>query len=286
MRGIKLSVLDAGQRDRAAAPAAAGRPALHRRRLSLRRADQGRRRRAQRRAARRVRRDHGARGGRAARPRRRVTWPAYDAAIGPDRRAQPAHLRAADLRLQGRRRVPGLAQRPAAALRHARPAAGTPLARAPGRASSSWRPGQGAARPRARGRQDDRVPRRDGGTAAMISLDRLSLNQVTVCGPDRGADAIDLCVRHEIPAVGLWRDRVAEGGLAATAEGRPGGGPARVEPVPGRLLHPRRSRRARGRARRQPGGGHARPPRWTLTCWSWCPAGWFPAAGTWRSPAG
>ncbi len=31
------------------------------------------------------------------------------------------------------------------------------------------------------------------------------------------AEAIDLCVRHDIPAIGLWRDKVAELGLATTA---------------------------------------------------------------------
>lgn len=47
-------------------------------------------------------------------------------------------------------------------------------------------------------------------------LDRLSLNQKTV---DRlgVADAVDLCVRHGIPSIGLWREPVAEYGVAATA---------------------------------------------------------------------
>ena len=42
---------------------------------------------------------------------------------------------------------------------------------------------------------------------------RLSLNQATVNGLSLG-EAVDLCVRHEIPAIGLWRERVAETGLA------------------------------------------------------------------------
>jgi sugar phosphate isomerase/epimerase len=45
---------------------------------------------------------------------------------------------------------------------------------------------------------------------------RLSLNQATVSRLDL-AQAADLCVRHEIPAIGLWRHRVAETGLAASA---------------------------------------------------------------------
>ena len=49
-----------------------------------------------------------------------------------------------------------------------------------------------------------------------IGLDRLSLNQATV--KHLGLkEAIALCVRHDIPAIGLWRDRVAEAGLAEAA---------------------------------------------------------------------
>ncbi len=57
---------------------------------------------------------------------------------------------------------------------------------------------------------------------------------------------MDLCVRHAIPAIGLWRDRVAELGLARTGAQGAGGRAARVQPVPGRLLHAR-GRRTRGR---------------------------------------
>jgi sugar phosphate isomerase/epimerase len=49
-----------------------------------------------------------------------------------------------------------------------------------------------------------------------IGLDRLSLNQATVKHLSL-AEAIALCVRHDIPAIGLWRDRVAEAGLAEAA---------------------------------------------------------------------
>jgi sugar phosphate isomerase/epimerase len=44
--------------------------------------------------------------------------------------------------------------------------------------------------------------------------ERLSLNQATVKHLGL-ADAAALCARHEIPAIGLWRDRVAETGLAS-----------------------------------------------------------------------
>jgi sugar phosphate isomerase/epimerase len=50
----------------------------------------------------------------------------------------------------------------------------------------------------------------------MIDVSRLSLNQVTVRNLT-AAEAIRLCVKHEIPSIGLWRDRVAELGASATA---------------------------------------------------------------------
>ena len=49
-----------------------------------------------------------------------------------------------------------------------------------------------------------------------IGLDRLSLNQATVKRLGL-REAVELCVRHDIPAIGLWRDRVAETGLAEAA---------------------------------------------------------------------
>ncbi|HEV2254355.1 MAG TPA: sugar phosphate isomerase/epimerase [Streptosporangiaceae bacterium] len=49
-----------------------------------------------------------------------------------------------------------------------------------------------------------------------FGLDRLSLNQATVKYLGL-ADAAALCGRHDIPAIGLWRDRVAEAGLASAA---------------------------------------------------------------------
>ncbi len=50
----------------------------------------------------------------------------------------------------------------------------------------------------------------------MIPASRLSLNQATV-KPLTLTQALDLCLRHEIPAIGLWRDRVAELGLSESA---------------------------------------------------------------------
>jgi len=50
----------------------------------------------------------------------------------------------------------------------------------------------------------------------VISLERLSLNQATVRSLPV-AEAVELCARHQIPGIGLWRDAVAELGLAKTA---------------------------------------------------------------------
>jgi sugar phosphate isomerase/epimerase len=61
------------------------------------------------------------------------------------------------------------------------------------------------------------------GQAPRIGLDRLSLNQATVQHLGL-ADAAALCARHGIPAIGLWRDRVAEAGLAAAAAAVRGAG--------------------------------------------------------------
>ena len=50
----------------------------------------------------------------------------------------------------------------------------------------------------------------------MTVLDRLSLNQATV-NKLTVTEAVDLCVRHEIPAIGLWREHVAQTGLGTAA---------------------------------------------------------------------
>ncbi len=50
----------------------------------------------------------------------------------------------------------------------------------------------------------------------MIGADRLSMNQATVNRLNL-RQTLDLCRAHEFPAVGLWRHRVAELGLAESA---------------------------------------------------------------------
>ena len=154
----------------------------------------------------------------------------YDAAMGPTVPLSRADLRAADLPLQGRRGLPGLAERPAAALRDAgRTAASSPgQAPDPGVRAGRGRPGADPTGPGRRADEDpDRpagrtgasltVPGNEGaGPKRRIGLQRLSLNQATVKYLSL-AEAVALCARHEIPAIGLWRDRVAEAGLAEAA---------------------------------------------------------------------
>jgi sugar phosphate isomerase/epimerase len=50
----------------------------------------------------------------------------------------------------------------------------------------------------------------------MMVLDRLSLNQATV-NRLGVPEAVELCARHEIPAIGLWREQVGRAGLPAAA---------------------------------------------------------------------
>jgi sugar phosphate isomerase/epimerase len=50
----------------------------------------------------------------------------------------------------------------------------------------------------------------------MMDVSRLSLNQATVQHLT-AIEAIDLCFRHDIAAIGLWRDKVTDSGLEATA---------------------------------------------------------------------
>jgi sugar phosphate isomerase/epimerase len=54
------------------------------------------------------------------------------------------------------------------------------------------------------------------GPASTGALRGLSLNQATV-RPLTVAAAADLCARHQIPAIGLWREPVAAAGLARSA---------------------------------------------------------------------
>src|SRR5439155_14371280 len=134
--------------------------------------------------------------------------------------AQPGDLRAADLPLQGRGGLPGLAERAATRVRDAGRPGARAFGRAPDPAVRARGGGRGADRAGAGGDEDGRDADPFGpiwpGMNGGIGLDRLSLNQATVKRLGL-REAVELCVRHEIPAIGLWRDRVAEAGLASAA---------------------------------------------------------------------
>lgn len=53
--------------------------------------------------------------------------------------------------------------------------------------------------------------------ASPVALDRLSLNQISVDHASL-ADAVDGCARHGIRQIGLWRHKVLEHGVSASAQ--------------------------------------------------------------------
>ena len=118
-----------------------------------------------------------------------------------------------------------------------------------------------------------------------IGLDRLSLNQATVKHLTL-AEAAALCVRHDIPAIGLWRDRVAELGLAESAATVRAAG-LQVSSLCRGGFFTHADPDAAGRPRwRTTGRPWPRRPSWARTRWSWSAAGWCRAAGTWAWPGG
>ena len=115
-------------------------------------------------------------------------------------------------------------------------------------------------------------------------FDRLSLNQATV-NTLSVPEAVDLCVRHDIEAIGLWREHVARAGLAAAAAAVRSAG-LRVSSLcrGGFFTHAdpaarrRRSRTTRRRSPRRPRSAPARS--------SSSPAAWCRAAATSAWPGG
>src|SRR5690606_25204838 len=85
-----------------------------------------------------------------------------------------------------------------------------PIADAPGRGVPAGRPGGAADRPGARGAQH-------AGAAGGERPVSLSLNQWTTRRRSLPA-AVDGCARHGLEAIGLWREKVAETGLARSAK--------------------------------------------------------------------
>src|SRR5690606_16709500 len=149
----------------------------------------------------------------------------------PDRGAVPAPLRAPHPVLQDRRRLPRLAQRAPAGVADGRRTALGPQPAAPGPGPGARRRLRGPDRPRTRRGAVARTAaraRRPGGRnrrrgRAAMSIERFSLNQATVKRADL-ATVLDLAAAAGVPAVGLWRDRVAEIGLEEAASRLAGSG--------------------------------------------------------------
>ena len=112
-----------------------------------------------------------------------------------------------------------------------------------------------------------------------IGLDRLSLNQATVKHLGL-AEAVALCVRHDIPAIGLWRDRVAEAGLAEAAAAVRAAG-LQVSSLCRGGFFTQADPDARG-GPRWPTTWPPSPrrPSSARTRWSWSAAAWCPGSGT------
>ena len=284
--GIKVSLLDAAREVALRHRLPAGRPALHRRRLQLPGADPGRRDRLHRRAARHLRRDRPGGRGRPEGPRRRATSPTYDRDLRADGPAGPAHLRGADLLLQDRHRLPGLAGRAPGRLHRwsaaCRPAgrsrtwltpSGWPTRRRAHRTRSWPSSGSGkllhrrvestreplqpqpgdhevlAARGRGRGQRQ--------GRAAVVGLWREPIQEY---GVERAA--------RLVADAGLRVSSLCRGGFFTSTDAAERTGEDRGQPAGDRRGRDARHRRA-GAGQRRPAAGFARPRRrprrWSAT---------------------
>ena len=159
--------------------------------------------------------------------------------------------------------------------------------RAPDPAVRAGRGGRGADRAGASGRRMGEMlarSARSAGVTGGIGLDRLSLNQATV--KHLGLkEAVALCVRHDIPAIGLWRDRSRRPGWPRRRprSARPGcGSPACAGAVSSRwpILT------GAGRRRRTTWPRSRRRPSWAPARWCWSAAGCRPGSGTSAWPGG
>ena len=209
----------------------------------------------------------------------------------PDRGAGPARLRRAHLLLQDRRGLPVLAQRPPAGVHHGRrPALGAQPA-APVHAGAAGRPGRRAGGPRPGRRALERLlamhgARRGGGCRherAPPAVAEPGDDQVRRTWPPRcGCTA-----EAGITSIGLWREPVAEVGLAAAEQLVADSGlrvssrcaAAASSPQPTR--RPRRAALDENRRAIDETAALARPARPARRrCWCWSPAGCPTATGT------
>ena len=109
-------------------------------------------------------------------------------------------------------------------------------------------------------------------------MNRLSLNQWTTRRWSV-AEAVDGCVRHGIPAIGLWRDHVAEHGLDGDRLARTRRGPARLIACAAAGSSPR------GPGARTTSGRSTRRPSLGAACLVLVPGGLPTAPGTWPAHA-
>ena len=297
--GVKVSLLSRRARDRAARRAARGRAALHRRRLPLPRADPRRRRRTTpTRCSARSRRSP---------PPRRRRWPrstpgTCDGTTRRWRRPLPLSRHIfdrADLPLQDRDRVPGLALGPPARVHDGRRAAVGAIVAAPGRAVRAGRRRRGCCRTpssppadaagdggcsrgdrdpastrRRRSPADARRPAAGAAVAQPADHARWSLREA-IDGCRRGrAAARSGCGASRSPRSGWRRPPLAARRRAAG-----------LVAVPRRVLHRRRPGRAAGRARRQPARHRRGRGAGRAAAWCWCRAACRRATATWPGPA-
>ena len=250
---------------------------------------------AQRRAARHLRRHRAGRerGAGRAGGRRRGALPRDPRA---DRAAVAPHLQGADALLQDRRRLHGLAQRPAGPLRDGRRAAEHALAAALVRAVPAGRRGRvDRADPSSRSRRMKHAAgaaRRRLHDATSRSDHRwLSINTATVRKQRgwTGPAGHPRCLRRRgIRAIAPWRDQVAAAGLQATAQRLREHGLALSGYCRGGMFTCSRCRRPPGRARRQPPRGRRGRDAAARPAWCWwsaaCRARWPATRRTATSP--
>src|SRR5690606_37812269 len=162
-----------------------------------------------------LRRDRPGRGGRAARAgRRRRGGVRRDP--GTDRATVTAPVLGADVLLQDRDLLPGVAFRAPGRVRDGRRAAQRAQPAPSGRGVPAGGPRRPVRRSGAGRDADAPVPRRPGG-GRMTPDPRLSLNQRTT-KRWTVAEAVDGCARSGLQAIGLWREEVAEAGLARASK--------------------------------------------------------------------
>ena len=184
-------------------------------------------------------------------PGRRATPPAYDAILDPTVPLARHLFERADLLLQDRHRVPGLARRPPGPLHDGRRAADRPLAARTWPSCSGWPTRPGCC-------PTPTWPRPARGlltTAGVAPMKRFSLNQATAKQLAAARAGRAAASTPASPASACGATRSQEYGVRRGRRSWSRRRADRHRPVPGRLLHHRRRL-----ARRQPRAPSTRPP--------------------------